>query len=133
MSDDPERRTAHRRPHARPLAAPYLEFDLAREVDELHREPEWASGQNARTLVKYDDLRVVLTALKADARIPEHRTEGRISIQTVRGHLQVRADGRTFDLPAGSLLALDRGLPHDVHALEDSLMLLTIAWPRGRD
>jgi quercetin dioxygenase-like cupin family protein len=130
MSDDPEGRAAHRRPHPRPLAAAYLEFDLAREIEELHREPEWASGQNARTLVKYDDLRVVLTALKADARIPEHRTEGRISIQTLRGHLQVRAEGRTFDLPAGSLLALDRGLAHDVHALEDSVMLLTIAWPR---
>jgi hypothetical protein len=44
----------------------------------------------------------------------------------------MRALGRTFDLPAGSLLALDRGLPHDVEALEDSAFLLTIAWP-GRE
>ena len=59
----------------------------------------------------------------------DHRTDGRISIQTVSGHLQVRAEGRTFDLPAGSLLSLDRGLPHDVEALQDSALLLTIAWP----
>jgi quercetin dioxygenase-like cupin family protein len=82
--------------------------------------------------VKYDDFRVVLTALKARARLPGHQTEGRISIQTVVGHIQVRAQGRTFDLAAGSLLALDRGIPHDVEALEESAFLLTIAWP-GRN
>jgi quercetin dioxygenase-like cupin family protein len=79
--------------------------------------------------VKNEDLRIVLTALKAQSRIPEHQTEGRISIHTVAGHLKVRAQGRTFDLPAGRLLALDHRLPHDVEALEDSAFLLTIAWP----
>jgi quercetin dioxygenase-like cupin family protein len=111
------------------MAAAYLEFDLAREIEALHGEPEWSTGQNAKTLVKYDDFRIVLTALRAHARMPLHQTNGRISIQTVRGHLQVRAQGRTFDLPAGTLLALDRGLPHDVEALEESALLLTIAWP----
>ena len=132
MSDALDEHAQHRRPHAPPMAAAYLEFDLARELEQLHREPGWASGQNAKTLVKYDDFRVILTALKASARLPEHQTEGRISIQTVAGHIQVRAQGRTFDLPMGRLLALDQGLPHDVEALEESAFLLTIAWP-GRD
>jgi quercetin dioxygenase-like cupin family protein len=120
----------HRRPHAQSLAPPYLELDLAREIAQLQSEPGWASGQNAKTLVKHDTLRIVLTALRAGARIPEHRTEGRISIQLLRGHMLVRAEGRTFDLAVGSLLALDQGLPHDVEALDDSAFLLTIAWPR---
>ena len=129
MTDPRDEHAEHRRPHPQPMAEAYLEFDLTREVEQLHQEPEWATGQNAKTLVKYDDLRVVLTVLRAHARIPGHQTEGRISIQTVSGHLQVKAKGRTFDLPTGSLLALDRGLPHDVQALEDSALLLTIAWP----
>jgi quercetin dioxygenase-like cupin family protein len=114
------------------MAAVYLEFDLTREVDQLHHEPSWASGQNAKTLVKYDDFRVVLTVLKAGMRIPGHQTEGRISAHTVGGHIQVRAEGRTFDLPRGRLLALDRGVPHDVEALEESAFVLTIAWPGQR-
>lgn len=126
MSDPPNE---HRRAHTQWMAAPYLEFDITRELEQLHNEPEWKSGQNAKTLVKNEDLRIVLTALKAQSRIPEHRTEGRISIHTVAGHLEVRAQGRTFDLPAGRLLALDHQLPHDVEALEDSAFLLTIAWP----
>src|SRR6185437_9780302 len=132
MSDALDEHAQHRRPHARPMAAAYLEFDLARELEQLHREPEWASGHNAKTLVKYDDFRIILIAVKASARLPEHQAEGRISIQTVAGHIQVRAQGRTFDLRSGSLLALDQGLPHDVEALEESAFLLTIAWP-GRD
>jgi len=119
----------HRRPHPTPMAAPYLEFDVTSELEQLHRETAWQSGQNAKTLVKFDDLRIVLMALKARSRIPGHQTEGRISIHTVAGHIQVRAQGRTFDLPSGRLLALDRRLPHDVEALEDSAFLLTIAWP----
>jgi hypothetical protein len=47
----------------------------------------------------------------------------------VVGHILVRADGRTFDLPGGALLALDRSLPHEVEAVEDSAFVLTIAWP----
>jgi quercetin dioxygenase-like cupin family protein len=132
MSDAPNE---HRRPqpHPQPMAAPYLEFDIARELEQLQRHTGWQSGQNAKTLVKYDGLRIVLIALKARSRIPEHHTEGQISIQTVAGHIKVRAQGRSFHLPAGGLLALGQGLPHDVEALEESAFLLTIAWPSEKD
>ena len=128
MSDMPEPE-AHRRPHAPPMADPFLEFDLPAEIQRLHAETTWNTGQNARTLAKYADFRVVLIAFAADARIREHRTEGRISIHVLSGHVQLRASGRTFNLRAGGLLALDHGVPHDVHALEESAILLTIAWP----
>ena len=117
--------------HTRSLQRGYLELDLGRELEELHREPEWKTGHNAKTLLKFDNLRVVLAALKAGSSIPPHQTEGRISIHTLQGRIQVRAEGRTFNLPAGGLLALDQGLRHDVEALEDSAFLLTIAWPGG--
>ena len=130
MSDTP---TEHRRPHPQPMAGPYLEFDIARELEQLQREPGWQSGQNARTLVKYDGLRIVLVALKARSRIPEHRTEGHISIQAVAGHIRIRAQGRSFELRSGGLLALDQRLPHDVEAVEDSALLLTIAGPHEQE
>jgi quercetin dioxygenase-like cupin family protein len=109
------------------MAAPYLEFDIARELQQLRGETGWQSGHNAKTLVKHDALRIVLIALQARSKVPEHHTEGQISIHTVVGHIKVHAQGRTFDLPAGGLLALDGGLPHDVEAVEESAFLLTIA------
>ena len=128
MSDTPPGQP-HRRPHGPPMAAPFLEFDLPAEIHRLHAEAAWAAGQNARTLFKYDDFRVVLMALRAHSRVPEHRTEGRISVHVLAGHVQIRAAGRTFSLRTGGVLALDRGIPHDVMALEESALLLTIAWP----
>ena len=73
MSDTLHSDSQHRRPHAPPMAAPFLEFDLKRELEQLHSEPGWGTGQNARTLVKYDDFRVDLHAsslLALDQGIP---------------------------------------------------------------
>lgn len=131
MSALPHTDPPRHRPHESGLAAPFLEFDLASTLAQLHAEAAWESGRNARTLAKYDDLRIVLMALKDQARIPVHRAEGRISIQCLAGHLRVQAEGRTFDLREGGLLTLERGLPHEVQALGESAFLLTIAWPGG--
>lgn len=129
MSDTNDARGAHHRPHPQAMNQTYLEFDLDREITGLMSEPGWQTGQNAKTLVKYDDLRVVVTAMRQGARMAEHRASGRVTIHTVRGHVHVHALGRTFDLRSGQVLALDRGVPHDVEALDDSAILLSIAWP----
>jgi hypothetical protein len=65
MSEPANGEPQRRRLPSKPAAGPYLELDLTRELEELHREPQWKSGHNAKTLVKVDNLRVVLTALKA--------------------------------------------------------------------
>ena len=129
MSEAARQEPVHRRPHAPPMVGPFLEFDLMAEVNQLRAETTWKTGRNARTLMKYDDFRVVLMALQANTRIPEHKTDGRISILMLSGHIRLNASGRTFDLRPGSLVALDQGSAHDIEALEESAFLLTIAWP----
>ncbi len=111
------------------MAATFLEFDLHDEWQNLRAETTWSTGHNAKTLAKYDDFRVVLIAFRAGARLAEHKTEGRISVHLLAGHVRVKAEGRTFDLRPASLLTLDQGVPHDVDALEESALLLSIAWP----
>ena len=128
MSDTPQHE-AHHRPHTSSMAEQIMEFDLPAEIHRLQAETTWSTGQNARTLIKYDDFRVVLTALQAKMRIPEHKADGRISVHVLTGHIRIRASGRTFSLRTGALLAIDQGVPHGVEALEESAFLLTIAWP----
>ena len=131
MSGTQPHAPARKRPHAPPLTNAFLEFDLMAEIDCLHDETTWNTGHNARTLIKYDDFRVVLIALKVGARIPEHTANGRISLHALSGHTRLNASGRTFDLRAGSLVALDSDVPHDLEALQESAILLTIAWRQG--
>jgi quercetin dioxygenase-like cupin family protein len=114
------------------MAEPFMEFDLEAEVHRLKAETTWTTGHNARTLAKYDDLRVVLIALQRDARLPEHQAEGRISVHVISGHVQMRASGRTFNLRTGGLVTFDPGIRHDVTAIDESAILLTIAWPGRR-
>lgn len=112
-----------------PLESPILAFDLNAEIEKLRAENAWQGGRNSKTLVKHADLRVVLSVLQSGARLHEHQAAGRISVQAVAGHLRMRVQDKEYDLPAGHLLALERALPHNVEALEDSAFLLTIAWP----
>ena len=112
-----------------PTAGVFLEFDLNAQIERLKCEPAWQNGRNAKTIVKYPDFRIVLMLMKAKTRIEEHHADGRISVQTIAGHIRMRVTGKDFDLPVGHLLALDHEVRHDVEALEDSAFLLTIARP----
>ena len=112
------------------LAEPCRCFELGEEFDSLRRDIGWRrDGHSARTLVKHDDLRVVLIALAKGARMGEHTADARASIQTIAGSVRVLVGERAILLPLAALLVLDRGITHDVEALEESAILLTLAWP----
>jgi quercetin dioxygenase-like cupin family protein len=126
-AERPSRSGAVRTPG--PLGNPMLTFDLNNEIKRLREENFWQGGRDSKTLVKNEDFRIVLTVLKANALLHEHKVTGRISVHVLSGHIQMHVQDKVFDLPMGHLLALDRAVPHDVKALEDSAFLLTIAWP----
>jgi len=56
-----------------PLGSPMLSFDLNAEIERLRKENAWQGGRDSKTLVKHADFRVVLTVLKAGARLHEHK------------------------------------------------------------
>jgi quercetin dioxygenase-like cupin family protein len=72
----------------------------------------------------------VLTTLKPHRKLPTHQTDGRVSIQGVSGHALVRAEGRTFDITPGRVVTFDRGIFHELEAIDECAVLQTIAWPR---
>jgi|SRR5579872_5550844 len=109
------------------------EFDLPSEVKELESRKPWPQGLTSKILLKSEDFRILLVAMQAGAHMKEHHNDGRISIQTFKGSIQVRVNNETRMLRSGALLAIDRSIKHDVIALEDSIFVLTIAWPSDRE
>lgn len=110
------------------LAEPITAVDLAATVDQIRREPAYQQGnRNAITLVKLPGLRVVVTAMKAGARLQQHHAASPLTIQTLVGRLRLHLPNRTVELPAGQMLVLDRNVPHDAEALEESAFLLTLS------
>lgn len=97
----------------------------------MRREHGWRdSGHSAKTLAKHHDQRIVLVAMKKGTRMMRHQTAAAVSIQVLSGRVQVSVDTATFELASGSLLALDRLLPHDVEAIEDSSLVLSVCLDR---
>jgi|SRR5579884_1505389 len=113
--------------HSYTLAAPMLHFDLRSEAEQLRRQPSYERGDpTGKTLVKEPDLRIVLFALKAGARLDQHQASGPISIQAIGGTIRLRAGNETVELASGNLLMLEPRVPHDVDALGDAVFLLTL-------
>ena len=114
----------------RPLSGDVLVFDLD---EERQRAADPAllerSGRNARTLLKDGPLRVTLVVLGAGGEIAEHRSEGPITVQPVRGRIRFTAGGRDHDIGPGQVLSAGPGVPHRVASDEGGAFLLTVAQP----
>ena len=117
------------RSHEALESIPLLKFDLEAEIAQL-REGDQQAGRNSRTLMKTPDLRVVLVTATKGSYLKEHRADGSVTILAVTGAIRLKTEQGDIDLNAGELLALDRGLPHDVEALSDCAFLVTIGWPK---
>jgi len=114
------------------LTGTTLWFDLDGEVRQLLLEDTWArTGQNAKTLVKHPDLRIVLIVLSAGAHIREHQADARVSIECISGRMRLSLPDRTAELCARQMLVLDKSVPHEVEAIDLSALLLSISWPQG--
>jgi quercetin dioxygenase-like cupin family protein len=127
MLEGEETNTYQRPPEQ--ISGVFLDFDLQAQVRLLCDEEAYRRGHNSKTLSKYPDFRVVLTAMKSGARIAEHSAAAVISVLTVKGHIRMHIGERLLDMPLGRLIVLDRAVPHDVEALDESAFLLTLARP----
>jgi len=106
------------------------EIDLQAVEREVRLETLYQQdGHAARTLVRQDDLRVVMIAMKSGSRIAEHSGNASMSIQTLSGQARLRLPDRLVDLPGGQLLVLERGLTHDIEAVTDAAVLVTVGRP----
>jgi quercetin dioxygenase-like cupin family protein len=112
------------------LAEPLLEIDFERELQQLRGEDSWQreTGRSSKTLAKYPDFRIVLILMKSGTQMRQHKAEGRVSIQQLKGQVCIHLADRKVNLSAGHLLVLDCGVLHDVEAVEESALLLTISW-----
>ncbi len=120
------------RVHLDHLQDPVGRFDLPEMERELRRDVALASeGHSAVTLIKHPDLRVVLICFRTGGSLAETSTGARISLQTLRGHLELRLPDGPVDIPAGHLVTLEGGTGFGIRAPTESALLLTLSWPQG--
>jgi quercetin dioxygenase-like cupin family protein len=110
----------------RPLAAPLLAFDLRRELAALRAEFEPDKRHNARTLIKFDGLRVVLVALNRGAQIQEHESSQPLAFHLLSGELRLQLGDDVSDVHPEQLVSVDRQSTYTIEALADSELLVWV-------
>lgn len=88
-------------------------------------------------LIKTDHFEVLRLVVPRGKYIPRHKTHGEVTLHCLEGRVRMKLDDRIVELAAGDLMYLDANCPHDVKALEDSTILVTLflvrvekaAWP----
>ena len=118
----------------RPLHADALRFDLAgEEAEATHPETLERDGRSSRTLLKDGPLRVTLIVLAPGGGIPRHQAQGPVTVQPLRGRVEVALGDRTHEVSAGQLLAIGRAVPHSVSSDDGAAFLLTVTHPIAKD
>lgn len=135
--DEEARRSGDYRDHLTrlpQLANAVIQRNIHQEIQKLKDAAAWQQdvGRSSETLVKYADFRIVLVLMKVGSHMHDHNADGPISVQGIQGRIRLRlSDDHIVELGPGDILALERGLKHDVEALEESAFLLTISWPNA--
>lgn len=96
-------------------------------IDDLRGiSPIPSSGLGHATALTHPDVRVVILTFTAGHVLKEHSAPFPLIMQALDGELIVHADQQETRLAPGALLRLDAALPHEVEALSDSRLMLTL-------
>ena len=119
--------TIERDVESKPRSFPIARLDLDEEVRQMRASPK-THGHLAKTLLHGPDIRLVLMILDHGKQLPAHSANGSLTIQTLAGLVIVTLLESSYDLGPGQMLSIERGVSHALVAIEDSAILLTIAW-----
>lgn len=84
------------------------------------------SGRTARTLVKEGPLRLTMLGLAAGGDLPEHSTDGPVTIHVLQGTAIFSALDKEYAMGTGDILALAPGVPHSARSAQGCTFLLTV-------
>jgi len=111
----------------RVIDAAMVTIDLPSFIKQVKQESSWKDeDRNAITVFKTNGMRIVLIALHAGAEMKTHTADGIISVQVIDGRMKFTADNHSVELNKGQMLALHKGVPHSVGAIEETIFLLTL-------
>ena len=77
-------------------------------------------------LVRDEHFEVFRLVMETGKELPEHEVASLITVQCLRGRVQVSVHGRSRTLAGGYLMYIAGGAPHALKALEDSSILVTM-------
>lgn len=116
-----------RRPPRERFAGTEHVFDLVQIAEGLRGESYPVhDGHRQMAIFHKGSLALIVFDFEAGGRLADHVADAYVTIMALSGELVVSVASRTHRVPTGSLLVLNPGMRHDVHAAEPSQMLLVV-------
>ena len=79
---------------------------------------------NPKVLMEEPGYRMVLLSMRAGQSIPEHASNGMITVHVILGHVTLYSGYFPDELYAGEVVCIESCVPHRIEALEDSALLV---------
>lgn len=80
----------------------------------------------SHTVMSVEGTNVMLFIFDKGQELSKHTAAMPVFVQVLRGRLEVTGDDKTVELVPGGLVHSTTRLPHAIHALEPSVMMLTM-------
>jgi quercetin dioxygenase-like cupin family protein len=102
-------------------------IELARAAREFATEVGASVERKKKPRSSPEGLQIFFLYIRVHGYVPLHQVSGAITVQTIVGHARLTAEGNSYDLPQGSMVWLPTGVPHELSASMESVLLVTHA------
>ena len=104
-------------------------IELRQALERLLREPPHPTqGHRQITLYRHGSSTLALFYFNAWGRLLDHGADAVVTLHLLEGQLNVHTAQGTYRMEAGQILVLAPNVPHDVQAVKNSRMLMTICF-----
>ena len=109
------------------LDGPLLIFDLPYLMEKIVTEDSWQKNKrNAITLLKNENMRLVLIDLSSGEEINFRQSDNLISLQLMKGEVEFNTENKIAMLKQGQLLTHHENMQHSLVAIGETIFLLTV-------
>jgi quercetin dioxygenase-like cupin family protein len=102
-------------------------LDLAFLTEQAKREEEWTTKLYSKTILKNEELRIMLIGIHEKSEIEMHEAEATTSVQVLDGELMFVTNDDVAIIDKGELLTLNKGTYFGLKAKEPTIFLMTTA------
>jgi len=97
------------------------------EIASIYKDLEYKDNKPViKVLFETSFTKEIRIAMQQGTEMKKHKTSFPIVIEIVDGKIDFGVEEKTFNLVKGDLIALDGGVPHNLKAIEDSIVRLTL-------
>ena len=111
----------------RPIDSPVVVIDLPSFTDQIKSEKAWEENdRNSITVFKSNKMRIIVGALHKNAEMQTEHPDNILSIQVIKGRLNVHTNENVIEVGKDQILALHEHIPYRIEAVKKTTFILTV-------